>query len=117
MGSGPVLIIDWFGCLLTGCALALLLPGQQRLLRTVVTMLLGEVGRAAVVLLVGGEVVAITVGGAFTQLQVDGFPAPLARFGGLFFAALLGLLAGRETSRDLLLYALVTSLAALLLPG
>jgi len=110
-------MLDWFGCLLTGCVLALLLPGRHRILRAVLAMLLGEAGRTLLILVGGGQVLAITVGGAFTTLRVAGSPAGFAHFGGLFLGALLGLLAGRETSRDALLYALYTAAAALLLPG
>lgn len=113
----PVLMLDWFGCLLTGCVLALLLPGRHRILRAALAMLLGEAGRTLLVLVGGGQVLSLTVGGAFTALEVEGFPAGLAHFGGLFLGALLGLLAGRETSRDALLYAFYTAAAALLLPG
>lgn len=113
----PVLMLDWFGCLVTGAALALLLPGRYRILRAVLAMLLGESGRTLLVLVGGGQVLAVTVGGAFTALELEGFPAGFAHFGGLFLGALLGLLAGRETSRDALLYALYTAAAALLLPG
>lgn len=112
-----MLILDWFGCLLTGCGLAALLPGRHRVTRAVAAMALGELGRALLVFIGGGTLRSVTVGGAFTQMQVDGFPASVVRLGGLYLAALAGLLVGPVIGRDLLLYALYASLAALLLPA
>lgn len=79
-------------------------------------MLLGEVGRLLLVLLGGGEILEMMLGGAFTQLRLVGLPGGLVHFGGLFVGAVLGLLAGRTTGRDVLFYALYTAAAALLLP-
>ncbi|HLN62547.1 MAG TPA: hypothetical protein VK464_13460 [Symbiobacteriaceae bacterium] len=102
-----MLAVDWLGLLVSGILFALLLRGRHRLLRVLVAVGLGEAGRALLVLLAGDTLTAMTVGGAFTRVSTQALPALLVQVGGLVAGAGVGLLFGRQTSRDTLLYAAV----------
>lgn len=100
-----MLAVDWLGLAVSGALLALLLRGPHRLLRVLVAVLLGEAGRALLVLLAGGTLTAMTMGGAFTRVSTQGLPALLVQVGGLLAGAVVGRLFSPQTSRDTLLYA------------
>ena len=102
-----MLAIDWLGCLLSGGGLALLLRGPQPLVRTGVALLLGEIGRVMTVLLLGGDLLVLTVGGAFTRMEVSGPAATAAQVGGPLAGVVLGLLLGRRAAADTLVYSLI----------
>lgn len=102
-----MLAVDWLGCLLSAGVLALLLRGPRRPLRAGAALLFGEAGRVITVLLVGGDLLSITVGGAFTRLSVAGTGQLVAQAGGLLAGAVLALLLGRRMAGDTLLYALL----------
>lgn len=109
-----MLAVDWLGLLLTAGVLLVLLGGRLRLLRVLAAILLGELGRAAAVMLAGGTLVSLTVGGAFTRMQLVGLPYALVQIGGLLGAAGIGRLFSRRMAGDLLLFAAVTVGAVLL---
>jgi hypothetical protein len=110
-----VLAVDWLGWGLTAGALLLLLRGRRRLPRALLATVLGELGRVLLVALLGGRLLALTAGGAFTRMQVDGLPYLLAQLGGLQAGALLGVVFGRQVARDTFLYACLCSVFILLL--
>lgn len=80
-------------------------------------MALVELGRLVAVLLLGGTLAAETVGGAFSRMSLDGFPALGAQIGGLVASLLLSLPLGRRAIRDTLLCAVLAGVATLLLQG
>lgn len=112
-----MLSVDWLGCLLTGAVLSLLLPGRLRPLRALRAIALGEVGRAGMILLLGGELFSLSVGGLFTRLWLDGLPYPLVYLGGLLLGALLGMVSGPRAIPDMLLYAFCSAVTLLALPS
>lgn len=99
-----MLAVDWLGLALSGALLALALRGPRRPLRAALAVLLGEAGRALVVLLAGDTLTAMTLGGAFTRVATAGLPPLAVQAGGPLAGAALGLVLGKRMARDTLVY-------------
>lgn len=108
-----MLALDPLGLSLTMGGLALIFGGRRPLLRAALSVFLGDVGRLLLAAVLGGHLLGVTFGGAFTRLGLSGGSPGLVQWGGLLVGALLGLPLGRRTARDGLIYAALAGAAVL----
>jgi hypothetical protein len=111
-----VLSVDLIGLALSFFLALLCLPGPRMGFRIPFIILLSEIGRVVTIYVLGAELRALTVGGAFTQAAVSVVPEAFLHLSGLLTGALLGgLFCGRRIFFDGLLYALLTGTLTFLL--